>query len=203
MAGKLPWVTSIKWPIQTERLSLRPYTPDDLDAVWAFEQLPEVQQWLGWGPHTSEELRAAMESESSNTTHVMVRTGSAIIGHIMIMPRDSWAQADIAEHAKGLEVELGWFFDPAHGHHGYATEAATAVVQLCFDQPKVRRIRAGCIADNSASWRLMERLGMRREEHSRANALLRDGTWHDNLNYAILRGEWSAAPPSRRGSAGR
>lgn len=183
----------IDWPVRTERLSLRAYVPDDLDTLWAYERLPQVQQWLGWAPHSRDELGEAMDAESSDTTHVMVVLASTIIGHIMVMPRDSWAQTDIAAQAKGLEAELGWMFNPAYGGHGYATEAVHAAIGLCFDILKVRRVYAGCFADNTASWRLMERLGMRREEQSRATALHRDGTWHDGLAYALLREEWPVA----------
>jgi RimJ/RimL family protein N-acetyltransferase len=183
-------VTPIRWPVRTERLTLRGYAPEDLDALWAYEQLPQVQHWLGWAPHSRDELSHAMTSESSRTTHVMVLLGSRIIGHIMIMPRDSWAQTDVADRVKDLEAELGWMFDPAYAGKGYATEAVRAAIGLCFDSLEVRRVQAGCFADNTASWRLMERLGMRREEHSRATALHRDGSWHDGLNYALLREEW-------------
>ncbi|GAB3755507.1 GNAT family N-acetyltransferase [Microlunatus parietis] len=183
-------MTSIAWPVRTERLVLRPYESGDLDALWAYERLPEVQQWLGWAPKTADELRTAMDDEASATTHVMVLLDSMIIGHIMIMPRDSWSQADVADRAKGLEAELGWMFHPEHSGRGFATEAVRAVLGLCFEALRFRRVHAGCFADNAASWRLMERLGMRREEHSRATALHRDGTWHDGLTYALLREEW-------------
>jgi RimJ/RimL family protein N-acetyltransferase len=186
-------VTPIAWPVRTDRLTLRPYAPNDLDALWAFEQLPEVQEWLGWAPHSRDELSEAMDSKSSATTHVMVLLGPTIIGHIMIMPRDSWAQADVAARAKGLEAELGWMFDPDYARQGYATEAIHATIGLCFDGLGLRRVHASCFADNTASWRLMERLGMRREEHSRATALHRNGTWHDGLTYGLLRDEWPTA----------
>lgn len=182
-------MTSIEWPVRTERLTLRDYRPDDLDALWRFERLPEVQRWLGWAPRTRAELDDAMSS-ATTTTHVMVLLDSVIIGHVMIKPRDSWAQADVADRAKGLEAELGWMFDPAAGGRGYATEAIRAVLGLCFETLGLRRVQAGCFYDNAASWRLMERIGMRREEHSRKTALHRDGTWHDGLNYGLLREEW-------------
>lgn len=183
----------IDWPVATERLSLRPYHPDDLDALWAFEQLPQVQRWLGWAPHSRDELAGALDDPASATTHVMVCLDGVVIGHVLLMPRDSWAQTDVAEQAKGLEAELGWMFDPAWSGHGHATEAVRAVVGLCFDRLGLRRVHAGCFADNVASWRLMERIGMRREEHSRATALHRDGTWHDGMNYGLLREEWPTA----------
>lgn len=192
-AGYPSRMRQIKWPVRTERLTLRAYTPDDLDALWAYEQLPPVQQWLGWAPHSRAELGEAMTARASTTTHVMVQLASTIIGHIMIMPRDSWAQADVADQVKGIEAELGWMFDPAYGGSGYATEAVAAAIGLCFDSLGLRRIHAGCFADNEASWRLMERVGMRRENHGRATALHRDGSWHDDLKYALLCEEWSRA----------
>lgn len=187
-------MTGIAWPVRTDSLTLRLYVPSDLDALWAFEALPEVQHWLGWAPHTRADLDAAMSDESSDTTHVMALLGDVLVGHVMVMPRDGWAQKDVADQAKGVERELGWMFDPAHGGQGYATEAVHAVIDLCFSQPGVRRVQAGCFADNTKSWRLMERLGMRREEHSRRTALHRDGTWYDGMLYAVLREEW---PPAR------
>lgn len=190
-------VTPIEWPVHTERLTLRAYTSGDLESLWAYEQLPQVQQWLGWAPHSRDELREAMDAESSGTTHVMVLLDSTVIGHIMIMPADSWAQMDVADRAKGLEAELGWMFDPAHGGNGYATEAVRAAIGLCFGTLEVRRVHAGCFADNTASWRLMERQGMRREAHSRATALHRDGTWHDSFTYALLREEWPTPRPQK------
>lgn len=183
-------MTPIEWPVRTERLSLRPYESDDMDTLWAYERLPQVGHWLGWAPRSRDELSAVMDSESSATTHVMVVLGPTIIGHVMIMPRDSWAQTDVASQARGLEAELGWMFDPDHAGHGYATEAVHATIGLCFHAFCFRRVRASCFADNTASWRLMERLGMRRERHSRSSELHRDGTWHDGLTYALLREEW-------------
>ena len=92
--------TSIAWPVRTERLTLRGYAPSDLDALWAFERLPPVQQWLGWAPRTADELSEAMSAAESRTTHVMVALRTTVIGHVMIMPRDSWAQADVADRCE-------------------------------------------------------------------------------------------------------
>jgi len=135
-------VMPIKWPVHTERLYLRPYAPDDLNALWAYEQMAQVQHWLGWAPHTRDELSDSLDPASSANTHIMVLLTSSIIGHVMIMPRDSWAQSGVATRAKGLEAELGWMFDPACAGHGYATEAIRATIGLCFNFLQLRRIHA-------------------------------------------------------------
>ncbi len=122
----------------------------------AYEQLPEVQHWLGWAPRTLEELSDALAPASIATTHLGVLLASTSVGHVMIMPRDSWSQSGAAHRAKGLEAELGWMFDPACAGHGYATEALRATIGLCLNCLRLRRVHAGCFADNTASWRLMD-----------------------------------------------
>ena len=49
---------------------------------------------------------------------------------------------------------------------------------------------AGCFAANTASWQLMERVGMRREQHTVRDALHRSGEWMDGYGYALLADEW-------------
>ena len=105
---------------------------------------------------------------------------------------DGWAQAEVAEQAKQVQGELGWVLHPAHHGHGYATEALTEVLRLCFEVLGLRRVTAGCFAANEPSWRLMERLGMRRETHTVRESLHRTEGWLDGLEYALLAEEWRA-----------
>jgi RimJ/RimL family protein N-acetyltransferase len=63
---------------------------------------------------------------------------------------------------------------------------------LSFVDPGVRRTTAGCFTANEASWRLMERVGMRREAHARAESLHRDEEWMDTYVHAMLREDWAA-----------
>ncbi len=60
------------------------------------------------------------------------------------------------------------------------------------DPPELglRRVTAGCFAANEASWRLMERVGMRREIHTVRESLHRSGEWLDGMGYALLADEW-------------
>ncbi|HMJ78153.1 MAG TPA: GNAT family protein, partial [Iamia sp.] len=76
--------------------------------------------------------------------------------------------------------------------HGYATEAAAEMLRIGFGELGLRRIVASCFADNTPSWRLMERLGMRRELASKAEALHRTKGWLDGYQYALLADEWRA-----------
>jgi RimJ/RimL family protein N-acetyltransferase len=66
------------------------------------------------------------------------------------------------------------------------------VLRVCFDVLGLRRVVAGCFAANTASWRLMERVGMRREGYAVRDALHRSGEWMDSCEYALLAEEWRA-----------
>ena len=86
----------------------------------------------------------------------------------------------------------GGDLDPASTGHGYATEAVAELLRHSFEDLGVHRVVASCFADNVASWRLMERLGMRRESHTVRDALHRSGEWLDSYGYALLADEWAA-----------
>src|SRR5436190_1745732 len=74
----------------------------------------------------------------------------------------------------------------------YRTEAVDALLAICFEQLGLRRVVAGCFADNEASWRLAERVGMRRESHKVRDSLHRERGWLDGFEYALLAEEWAA-----------
>ncbi|WP_417509769.1 GNAT family N-acetyltransferase [Microbacterium sp.] len=182
------------WPLRTERLEIRPATPDDLGVVWGYRQLPEVNRWLGNAPQTRETFdELYLEPDRLASTLIITRIEDGlVIGDLMLRVGDGWAQREVIEQAKGTEAELGWALAPEHAGNGYATEAVRAVVDVCFGPLALRRVHAGCFADNEPSWRLMERLGMRREEFSRKTALHRSGEWLDGMNYGLLAEEWPA-----------
>ena len=85
--------------------------------------------------------------------------------------------------------EIGWLLHPDYQGRGYATEAAQVLLTYCFAERKVHRITSMCDAGNTASVRLMERLGMRREAHFKQSIFIQ-GAWQDEYVYALLRDEW-------------
>jgi len=129
---------------------------------------------------------------------LVVELDGRVIGDLMLQVEDGWAQAEVADQARGVHAELGWVLHPGHAGHGYATEAVRELVRICFEDLRLRRVTANCFADNVASWRLMERIGMRREVHTVRESLHRSGEWLDGMGYALLAEEW-AAPASTRG----
>ncbi len=78
-------------------------------------------------------------------------------------------------------VEIGYDVLPAYQRRGYATEAMDAIMAWLFAQPRVRRVTADCDANNSASRRVLERLGLRQQAPT-----------DDRLNGALAQEDWQA-----------
>jgi RimJ/RimL family protein N-acetyltransferase len=181
-------------PLRTERLTLRSATPQDVELTWAYRRLDSANEWLTGAPADVDAYRAVfLEPARLASTVVVERDGEAgpvVIGDLMLKREDAWAQTEVVDQARGAQVELGWVLDPRWTGQGYATEAVRELLRYCFEELGARRAVAGCFLDNDASWRLMERVGMRRETHAVRDALHRSGAWLDSLVYAILADEW-------------
>jgi RimJ/RimL family protein N-acetyltransferase len=183
---------ALTWPRRTDRLLLRPATPTDLEATWAFRRREDVARWLTRAPATSEEYWASFEDAASLAKTIVVELDGQVIADLMLAVEDAWAQAEVAERARGVQADLGWVLHPDHAGHGYATEAVRELLRICFEDLGLRRVTANSFADNVASWRLMERVGMRRELYAVRESLHRSRQWLDVVAYALLAEEWSA-----------
>ena len=178
-------------PLRTDRLDLRLFTADDLDALHGYQSRPDVTRYLYFAPNDEAESRRALarkrarvalraEGDMLNLAMVLRETG-AVIGDVLLI----WTSA---AHRQG---EIGYVLHPDHAGHGYATEAARAMLHLGFDSLGLHRIVGRLDARNTASARVLERLGMRREAHLRENEFVK-GEWTDELVYALLAREWRA-----------
>jgi RimJ/RimL family protein N-acetyltransferase len=185
-----PW-----YPIETDRLSLRPLTAGDLDEVHAYYSRPEVSRYLYWDVRDREQSREALETYARLTAlewegdglvlAAVWRDVGRVVGQISLEWRSS-------EDRQG---EIGFVFNPDYHGRGLAREAAEAMLRLGFEDLGLHRICGRCDARNLASARLMDRLGMRREAHLVENEFVK-GEWTDELVYAVLEQEWSAGRPA-------
>lgn len=182
----------ILWPVRTRRLSLRPATGADVEPTWRFRRLETVNRWITRAPATPAEYRAQFERPESLAKTLVAELDGAVVADLMIAVGDAWAQAEVADRAKGTQAELGWVLDPDRAGKGYASEAVRELLRLCFEELGLRRVTANCFADNERSWRLMERVGMRRETYAVRESLHRSGRWLDGVGYALLAEEWHA-----------
>ena len=189
-----PRSSALERPLHTERLTLRPATPDDAEATWRFRRLESVNEWLIGSPAGLDGYRELFTKPDRLATTVIVTLGhdaaAPIIGDLMLRREDAWAQLDAADRARDAQAELGWVLDPRFTGHGYATEAVHELLRHCFRDLGMRRVTASCFLANDTSWRLMERVGMRRELHAVRESLHRSGRWLDTVGYAILEAEW-------------
>jgi RimJ/RimL family protein N-acetyltransferase len=182
--------SGIEWPVLTERLAIRPATSADGEATWRYRRTPSVAMWMTSSSADLAEFLAKFEQPDRMAKTLIIERGGVIIGDLMLAIENAWSQSEVSEQAKDVQAEIGWCLDAASTGQGYATEAVRELIRICFDELKLRRLTANCFADNVASSRLMERVGMRRELHEVRGSLHRTEGWVDSLGYALLAEEW-------------
>jgi len=168
--------------IETERLHIRPFKADDWPAVYDYMSNPEVTAWLSEGLLDEDGARAFVAEnlgDEARNYAVLLRGGERPIGHMAYHP---W-------HGPRM-YEVGWVIHPGHQGRGYATEATAALVHHSFTVLDAHRVIATCQPQNPASWRIMEKLGMRREAHFLKCIQRDETTWWDEYFYALLADEW-------------
>ncbi|MZD10127.1 GNAT family N-acetyltransferase [Streptomyces sp. SID5785] len=190
-------MTTLPLPLGTERLRLRLFTPDDLDDLYAYQRLPEVARHLFRPPLTRDQCAQSLDRRAA--APAWTEDGEALV--LAVCPKDEDRVVGETvlklESARARQVEIGWIFHPAHGGRGYATEAARATAGLAFGALGAHRLFARLDVLNTASARVCERLGLRREAHLVENDL--DGErWASEYVYATLAREWAA----REGGSG-
>ena len=191
---------ALERPLHTARLTIRAATAEDIEATWRYHQLESVTEWLPARPANLDGYRERFLEPDRLARTLIVALGQSaadpIIGELMLGREDAWGQREVSDRARGTQAEVGWVLDPAHTGHGYAAEAVRELFRHCFEDLGLHRVTAECFLDNVTSWRLMERVGMRRELHARRQSLHRSGRWLDTVGYALLEEEWSSTGPA-------
>ena len=175
--------------LRTDRLELREVRDEDVDRILEFRNLPEVTRWLIRTVVEPESFRAASRraAEDPDDHSKAVVLDGVVIGNVSLELDDGMGQPGMPTRT---EAGLGYVIDPAYAGHGYATEAVTAMVAHAFDRLGVRRITAGCFADNLASVRILEKVGMRREQHGVGDSWHAELGWIDGYTYGLLADDW-------------
>lgn len=191
-------VAALAWPRRTDRLVLRPVVAGDIEALWQIRRQEAVGRWMTSTSQDRQAFVELMRDPDRIAKTLVIECDGEVIGDLMLAPEDAWAQSEVADHALGVQAEIGWCLDPAYGGQGYATEAVRELIRIAFEELGLRRVVALCFADNEPSWRLMERVGMRREQYAVQDSLHRSGAWLDGMTYALLAQEWAAARGTSR-----
>ncbi|MFD1824479.1 MULTISPECIES: GNAT family N-acetyltransferase [Mumia] len=184
----------IAWPRRTERLELRLPTEEALDEVLVWRNDPEVKRWLIRTVVEPDAFRKAwLDSIDDPLDHaVVVHLDGAAIGIASLGVSDGLGQRHGDQPWHRVEGSIGYTFASGFAGRGYATEVAGALLDLGFGELGLRRITAACFADNHASWRVMEKVGMRREQHGVRDSWHAELGWVDGYTYGILAEEWAA-----------
>lgn len=182
----------VTWPVRTERLLIRPPGAADLPRLYEIRSAPGVAQWLTGAPASLEDYVERYGTPERFATTLVVEAEGTLVGDLFCSVESPWSQAEARDAARHTLAAMGWVVDPAYAGRGYATEGAAALLRICFEDLGVRRVVAGAFADNAASVRVMEKIGMRIEGRGVRDSLHRDLGWLDGVSAAILAEEWQA-----------
>ncbi len=173
---------------RTDRLLLREFVAADWRAVRAYQSDPRYLRFYEWEERSEADVRAFVamfigyrreRPRQKFQLAIVLPESGELIGNCGIRVRDPAAR----------EADIGYELDPRYWGRGYATEAARAMLAHGFGPLGLHRITAECLAENSASAHVLEKIGMRREGHLREHVWMKGRRW-DTLLYAILAHEW-------------
>ncbi len=145
---------------ETGRLVLRRELPGDL-AVWLEHMnTPQVMEKVGGvqSPDKVAESFAKMADAALPFVFVALKADGTLLGKCGLAP----IETPVAPDPLRGEAQIGWTLRADHWGRGYAREAAEAMLALGFERLGLATVFAQTSERNGASWRLMERLGMRR-----------------------------------------
>lgn len=176
--------------LTTKRLVLREFEEEDWRAMLAYHSDPLYQRYNPWTHRTEQDARALIqqflvqrEEEPRTKFQLAITLASEkqLIGTagIRMKTRDD------------READIGYELDAHYWGYGYATEIADALLIHGFRELGLHRIWAWCIAENTASAHVLEKIGMRLEGRLKENRWMND-RWWDTLLYGILEHEWQA-----------
>ena len=178
--------------IVTKRLVLRDYEADDWPAVLAYQNDKRYLRFYPWTERTEAEVRAFVQMFLDWQAELPRRKFQFAI----TLPSDGHLIGSCGIRCKNendWEADIGYELAPQYWGQGFATEAAVAIVSFGFSELNLHRISSWCIAENTASARVLERLGMHPEGRLRENDYFKD-RWWDILLYGLLENEWKAHP---------
>ena len=178
--------------IETERLMLRPYSHADADRVFQILRDERVYPWLDDPPHSpmasTDAARAAIDRWAADEAQdplvgfraIEIKDSGVVAGTVLM------ARLERKEGGFVGEYEVGWHLAPDSWGHGYASEAAEAVLDAMFDEGLVE-VWCGMYPENTASQKVAERLRL-------PFVGVQDDPWYegDSRLYRVNRDEWKA-----------
>jgi uncharacterized protein (TIGR01244 family) len=178
--------TPVRW--ETERLILRDAQLADAEAVHQYAADPEVVRYLSWGPNDLERTRQVLQMRAAEQTDparrafelmVVEKASGLVVGSAGLRVSDK------------LDADIGYVLARAQWGQGIVPEACAKLLEVAFGWLGLHRVWASTNAENLASQRVLEKLGLRREAYFVQNELVKD-QYRDTLVYALTEAEYWA-----------
>ena len=174
--------------IETKRLIIRPFDSGDLDIIMKLYSDEEIMEYMPYPVADRKTAQALLDRNVAGW-----KADPQINYEMAVVFKETGEKIGRAEITRDHSAEsamIGWMLIKSAWGKGIATEIADALLGYCFDELKLHRVYALCHPDNTASWKVMEKCGMRREAHyvKKCRYVKAEGArWEDELEYAVLR----------------
>ena len=172
----------------TERLILREFTEEDWPAVLAYQNDDDYLRFYPWDERTEEDVRTFIQifidqqyqqPRSKYQFALILKETNQLIGNCGIRKGGPDSR----------EADIGYEIASVHWGNGYATEAAHEMLVFGFEELHLSRIWATCIVENTASARVLEKIGMQLEVQLKEHEWMKGRMW-DTSMYGIVKDEW-------------
>jgi RimJ/RimL family protein N-acetyltransferase len=182
-------------PLLTPRLSLREFEPEDFAALREIDGDPEILRWRSRRTITPEMTREFL-AQAAATAQEQPRQQYAFAVTLRHAPQGLLiGQAGLTIVTTRYDEAFMWYsINRQYWGQGYMTEAAGRLLEFGFETAGLRRIFAECHPDNTASARVMEKIGLRLESHPAGE----DPLLASRLRRALHADEWAAEAGVRR-----
>jgi RimJ/RimL family protein N-acetyltransferase len=180
------------WPRRSGSLLLREASAEDVESLLRFRNDPALNRFMlrtHVDPETFRREWAAVPESPTDFSCVADRDGQVVaMGFLDVI--DGMGQPGMPLRT---EAVIGYVVEPASWGQGIASDLVVGLLDAAFGPLGLRRVTASCNADNLASVRVLEKAGMRREQHGIADSWHAELGWVDGYQYAMLAPEWRAA----------
>lgn len=181
--------TDMSLPLESSRLILRPFQDSDLESFLTYRNDPEVARYQSWSvPYPREsgvqfvnliQMTNPVSQGEWYQVAVELKSTREMIGDVAFCTL-------ISDERQAL---IGYSLARPYWHQGCAFEAVSTLLGYLFEERDLHRVIAECDVDNVASWKLLEKLGFRREAHLVENVYFK-GRYGSEYHYAMLAREW-------------
>lgn len=172
--------------LETQELVIRGFRPSDWRDLYEYLSDETVVLYEPYGVFSKRRSKAEARKRAKSNSYfaVCLKPAGKLIGNLYFKDQGCGT------------YELGYVFGRKYQGRGYATQSVKALLSHAFCQMSARRVIAMCNPVNVRSWKLLERIGMRREGHLVQNIYFRtdekgEPVWQDTYMYAILATEWN------------